>query len=110
MPHRQRTTPSNKENSTLPTSSSLIALNHGRLEDWFEGHEDRIQTFLIEITRKQMIIPKVLHLSWLKAENFGTLEQHLKSKKLKTFVELAGKIYRNWRRTSMPTSSLAMTS
>jgi len=54
-----------------------------------------IQTFLIEITRKQMIIPKVLRMSWLKVENFGTLEQHLKSKKLKTFVEILGKIYRD---------------
>jgi len=73
MPRRQRTTPSNEENSTPPTPSSLIALNNGRLEAWFEGHEDMIQTFLIEITRKQMIFPKVLRLSWLRVENFGTL-------------------------------------
>jgi len=32
-------------------------------------------------------------MSWLRAKNFGTLEQHLKSKKLKTFIELLGKIY-----------------
>ena len=95
MPHKQRTTPSDEENSIPPTSSSLIALNHGRLEEWFEGHEDRIQTFLIEITRKQMILPKVLCMSWLRVENFGTLKQHLKSQKLKTFLELLGKIYLN---------------
>jgi len=42
-----------------------------------------------------MIIPKMMRLSWLRVENFGTLEQHFKSKKLKTFVELSGKIYSN---------------
>jgi len=40
-----------------------------------------------------MILPKVLRLSWLRGENFGTLEQHFESKKLKTFVKLSGKIY-----------------
>jgi len=67
MPRRQRTTPSDEEISTPPTSSSPIALNHGRLEEWFEGHEDRIQTFLIEMNRKQMIFPKVICMSWLRA-------------------------------------------
>jgi len=71
---RQRKTPSDDENSTPPTPSSPNALNHGRIEVWFEGHEDRIQTFLIEINRKQIILPK-----WLRVENFGTLEQHLKA-------------------------------
>ena len=33
--------------------------------------------------------------SWLRVENFGTLEQHLKYQKLKTFLELSGKIYPN---------------
>jgi len=79
MPRRQRTTPSDEENSTPPTSSSPITLNHGRLESWFEGCEDRIQTFLIKITRKQIIIHKVLRLSWMRVENFWTLQQHLKS-------------------------------
>jgi len=32
-------------------------------------------------------------MSWLRAENFGSLEQHLKAKKLKTFLELSGKVY-----------------
>jgi len=68
-------------------------LNHGRLEEWFEGHKDRIQTFLIEINRKQMILPKVICMSWLRAENFGTLEQHLKAQKFKTFLKLSGKVY-----------------
>jgi len=90
MLRRQRTTPSDEENSNAPTPSFPIALNHGRLEAWFEGHKDRIQTFLIEITRKPIILPKVFRMSWLRVENFGTLEQHLKSKKLKTFLELSG--------------------
>jgi len=65
MPKRQRTTPSDDESSIPPTSSSANALNHGRLEVWFEDHEDIIQTFLIEINRKQIIILKVIHMSWL---------------------------------------------
>ena len=86
MSRRQRTTPLDEENSIPPTLSFLIALNHERLEVWFKGHEDRIQTFLIKITRKQMIIPKVLCLSCLRVKNFGTLEQHFKSKKLRLLL------------------------
>jgi len=93
MPRRQRTTPLNDENSTPPTPSSPNALNHGRLEVWFEGHEDIIQTFFIEINRKQIILHKVIRMSWLRAKNFDTLEQHLKAQKLKTFLELSGKVY-----------------
>jgi len=52
-------------------------MNQGRLEIRFEGQEDRIQTILIEINRKQIIRPKVIRMSWLRAENFGNLEQHL---------------------------------
>jgi len=32
-------------------------------------------------------------MSWLRGENFGNLEQHLKAHKLKTFLELSGKVY-----------------
>jgi len=63
-------------------------LKHG-----FEGHEDSIQTFLIEITRKKITIPKVLCFSWLMAKNFEVLQQHLESQKLKTSLELSGNIY-----------------
>jgi len=65
MPRRSRTTPSNDESFTPPTPSSPNAMNQGRLEIWFEGHE---------INRKQIIIPKGIHMSWLRAENFGNLE------------------------------------
>ena len=76
---RSRTTLSDDESSTPPTPSSPNAMNQGRLEVWFEGHEERIQTFLIEINRKQIILPKVIHMSWLMVENFGKIEQHLKA-------------------------------
>jgi len=49
MPHKQRNTQFDEEISTPLTLSSPIIENHGRLEAWFEGHEDRIQVFLIEI-------------------------------------------------------------
>jgi len=49
-------------------------MNHGKFEAWFEGYEDRIQSFLIEITRKQIIIRKVLCFSWLRVENFEALQ------------------------------------
>jgi len=93
MPYRQINVQSNEEISSPPTPSSLIDVNHGKLEAWFEGHEDRIQTSLIEITRKQIIITKVLRFSWLRAENFKVLHQHLKKQKFNTFLELVGKIY-----------------
>ena len=32
-------------------------------------------------------------MSWLRVENFGNLEQHLKAQKLKTFLELSSKVY-----------------
>jgi len=47
MPRRSRTAPSDDESSSPPTPSSPNAMNQGRLEIWFEGHEDRIKTFLI---------------------------------------------------------------
>jgi len=54
-------------------------MNQGRLEVWFEGHEDKIQTFLIENNRKQIILLKLISMSWLRAENSCNLEQHLKT-------------------------------
>jgi len=49
--------------------------------------------FLIEMNRKQISIPKVLRFSWLRAEGFESLFQQLKHQKLKSFLELSGKIY-----------------
>ena len=80
MPRRQRTTTSDDESSTLPTSSSPNAMNQGRLEVWFEGYEDRIQTFLIEINSKQVILPKVIYMSWLKQKTLETLSNISKLK------------------------------
>jgi len=67
MPRRSRAAPSDDESFTPPISSSPNAMNQGRLEIWFKGHEDIIQTFLIEINRKQIILPKVIRMSWLRA-------------------------------------------
>jgi len=67
--------------------------SHGRIEAWFEDHEDNIQVFLIEMNRKHISIPKVLMFSWLRAEGFKSLFQQLKHQKLKSFLELLGKIY-----------------
>ena len=43
--------------------------------------------------RKQISIPKVPRFSWLRVEGFESLFQQLKHQKLKTFLELLGKIY-----------------
>jgi len=51
--------------------------------------------FLFEMTRKQICIPKVLRYSWLQSKGFDALIQQLKDQKLKTFLELSGKIYPN---------------
>jgi len=89
MPHpSQRATQSDHEHSTLPSPRSPNHESHGRIEAWFEDHEDNIQVFLIEMNRKQISIPKVLRFSWLRAEGFESLFQQLKYQKLKTFLEL----------------------
>jgi len=94
MPRRQqRAILSNDEHSTPPTPRSPNNESHGRIEAWFEDHEDNIQVFLIEINMKQISIPKVLRFSWLRAEGFESLFQQLRHRKLKSFLELSGKIY-----------------
>jgi len=57
------------------------------------GNEDNIQVFLIEMTTKQISIPKGLRCSWPGTEGFETLLQQLKHQKLKTFLVLLRKIY-----------------
>jgi len=59
MSHKERNMQSDEEISNPYTPTFPVAENHGRLEAWFKGHEDKIQVFLIEITHKQIIIPKV---------------------------------------------------
>jgi len=90
---QQKAIQSNDEHFTPPTPRSPNHESHGRIEAWFENHEDNIQVFLIEMNRKQINIPKVLRFSWLRAEGFESLFQQLKHQKLKSFLELPGKIY-----------------
>jgi len=77
--HQQRVAQFDEKHSTFPTPSSPNQEHHGRIEAWFEGHEDNIQMFLIDMTMKQISIPKVLKYSWLRAERlFESLFQQLK--------------------------------
>jgi len=97
MPRRsQRATQSDDEHSTPPTPRSPNHESHGRIEAWFEDHEELIQVFLIEMNRKQINIPKVLRFSWLRAEGFESLFQHLKHQKLKSFLNFQGKSIQTW--------------
>jgi len=74
MPRRQqRVAKYDEEHSTHPTPRSLNQEHHGRIKAWFEGHEDNIKVFLIDMTRKQISIPKVLRYSWLRVEGFKSL-------------------------------------
>jgi len=94
MPRRsQRATQSDDKHSIPPTPRSPNHESHKIIEAWFEDHEDNIQVFLIEMNRKQINIPKMLRLSWLRAEGFESLFQQLKHQKLKSFLELSRKIY-----------------
>ena len=45
------------------------------------------------MNKKQISIPKVLRFLWLRAEGFESLFQQLKHQRLKSFLELSGKIY-----------------
>jgi len=83
MPCRQqRVILSDDEHSTPPIPRSPNHESHGRIEAWFEDHEDNIQVFLIEMNRKQINIPKVLRFSWLRVEGFENLFQQLKHQRL----------------------------
>jgi len=84
---------SNEEIFTSPIPTSHTTETHGRLEAWFKGHKEKIQVFLIKITRKQIIIPKVLCFSLLRVESFGALQQKQRTHKLEAFLVLSGKIY-----------------
>ena len=89
MPRRsQRATQSDDEHSTPPTPRSPNHESHGRIEAWFEDHGDNI-----EMNRKHINIPKVLRFSWLRAEGLESLFHQLKHQKLKSFLEILGKIY-----------------
>jgi len=96
MPRRQqRVIQSDDEHSTPHTPKSPNHESHGRIEAWFEDNEDNIEGFLIEMNNKQIRIHKVLRFSWLTVEGFQSLFQQLKHQKLKSFLELSGKIYPN---------------
>ena len=70
---QQRVTQSNEEHFTPLTPRSPNQEHHGTIEAWFEDHEDNLQVFLIEMTRKQINIPKVLRFLWLRTEGFESL-------------------------------------
>jgi len=91
--HQQHVVQSDEEHYTPPTPRSPNEEHHGKIEAWFEGHEDNIQVFLIEMTRKHINIPKVLRYSWLRTKGFESVFQQLKHQRLKTFLELSRKIY-----------------
>jgi len=94
MPRRsQRAIQFDDEHSTPFTPRSPNHESHGKNEAWFEDHEDNIQVFLIEMNKNHISIPKVMRFSWLRAEGFESLFQQLKHQKLKSFLELSGKIY-----------------
>jgi len=94
MPRRQqRATQSDDEHSTPSTLRSTNQEKHGRIEAWFEDHEENIKVFLIEMNRNQIRILEVLRFSWLRAEGFKSLFQQLKHQRLKSFLELSRKIY-----------------
>jgi len=53
MPRRsQRAIKFDDEYSTPPTPRSPNHKSHGRIEAWFEDHEDNIEVFLIEMNRQ----------------------------------------------------------
>jgi len=45
--------------------------NHGVLENWFVGDVEAMTTFIHEMSRKKINIPKVLEFSWMKSENLA---------------------------------------
>jgi len=67
--------------------------NQGILENWFVGDVEPMTTFIHEISRKQINVPKVLEFSLLKSENLAEPGVVLKHQRLKHFLEMAGNVY-----------------
>ena len=77
-----------KRQSREPTNT-----NNGVLENWFAGDEEAMTTFIHEMSRKQINIPKVLEFSWLKRKNLEEPRVMLKHQRLKHFLEMTGNVY-----------------
>jgi len=63
------------------------------LENWFAGDSEAMTRFIHETSRKQVNVPKVLELSWLREENLTEAKTLLKHQKLKSFLEMTGNVY-----------------
>jgi len=54
----------------------------GHLETWFSDHNEHIKSFMHEISRKSINIPKLLSFNWLKEQNLKEVRKALKNQKL----------------------------
>jgi len=89
-----------KTGSTMVSSSRQKKKNQERqsnfqgvLESWFAGDEEGINAYIHEMSRKQINIPKVLDLNWLKSEKLAETRSTLKHQKLKKLLGLTGNVY-----------------
>jgi len=63
------------------------------LENWFAGDKEAMTTFMHEMSRKQINVPKVPKFSWLKRENLEESRIVLKHQRLKHFLEMTANVY-----------------
>jgi len=63
-----------KKRSKGPSFTSRF----GYLETWFVGDEEAMATFLHVMSRKQINIPKVMELSWMKEQKLREARELLK--------------------------------
>ena len=82
---------SHKKRRSWERSSTDI----GILEKWFVGYEEEIASFMHEMSRKQINIPKVLEFSWMKEKKLEEPRELLKFQRLKPLLEIIGNVYPN---------------
>jgi len=82
--------------STPPSSKRMktrVVRSGGKLESWFSGESELIETFLHETSRKVVNTPKLFSFNWMKWKNLIEVRNLLKEQQLKWFLKMSGNIY-----------------
>ena len=65
----------------------------GHLETWFSGDNEKIESFLHEMSKKVINTSELLSFKWLKEQNLKEVRKTLKNHKLQRFLDLNGNTF-----------------
>jgi len=65
------------------------------LETWFYGDNEKIESFMHEMSRKVINTPKLLSFNWLKKQNLREVRKALRNHNLRRFLDMNGNIFPN---------------